>query len=177
MDWLHRQFVTLCRMAATQSIAVRSRPSTRIYVRCYLKAIRSQILATVLVCSLPATAASPASAESGAPIGGVTSADAAWIVAAIVVIGAAIGIGIYYGINHNRSLTGCAVSGTGGFELQNKGDRKTYALVGAVNAIKTGERIRVSGKRVKKTGGPIPQFLVEKVSKDFGPCPANPVTP
>jgi hypothetical protein len=138
---------------------------------------RNQILATVIACAMAVTATTPASAQSGTPIGGVTKSDAAWIVVAIAAIGAGIGIGIYYAVHHNHSLTGCAVSGANGLELQNKGDQQTYTLVGAVAAIKPGERIRVSGKRVKKTAGPTQQFLVEQLSKDYGACPANPATP
>ena len=65
----------------------------------------------------------------------------------------------------------------GGLELQNKSDKQTYALVGAVNAIKQGERIRVSGKRIKKTAGPTQQFLVEQLSREFGPCQAKSTMP
>jgi hypothetical protein len=142
-----------------------------------MKAGRNRILATVIACAMAVTATTPASAQSGTPIGGVTKSDAAWIVVAIAAIGAGIGIGIYYAVHHNHSLTGCAVSGANGLELQNKGDQQTYTLVGAVTAIKPGERIRVSGKRVKKTAGPTQQFLVEQLSKDYGACPANPATP
>ena len=138
---------------------------------------RNQILATVIACAMAVTATTPASAQSGTPIGGVTKSDAAWIVVAIAAIGAGIGIGIYYAVHHNHSLTGCAVSGANGLELQNKGDHHTYTLVGAVTASNPGERIRVSVKRVKKTAGPTQQFLVEQLSKDYGACPANPATP
>ena len=93
---------------------------------------------------------------------------------AVGAIGAGIGIGIYYAIHHNHNLTGCAVSGAEGLELVNKGDQQRYLLVGAASAIKPGERILVSGKTVKKSTGPTPQFLVERLSKDYGPCPVAP---
>jgi hypothetical protein len=50
----------------------------------------------------------------------------------------------------------------------------TYSLVGAVATIKPGDRVRVSGKKVKKSVGPTPQFLVDNLSKDYGACPATP---
>jgi hypothetical protein len=140
-----------------------------------MKAGRNEILATVIVCALALTATVPATAQSGTI--GISKSDVVWIGVAIGAIGAGIGIGIYYAVHHSHSLTGCAVSGANGLELKNKGDQQTYALVGAVNAIKPGERIRVSGKRVKKTPGPTPQFLVEQLAKDLGPCPAIPATP
>jgi hypothetical protein len=92
-----------------------------------------------------------------------TKSDVVWIGIAVGAVGAGIGIGIYYAVHHDHSLTGCAVSGASDIELQSQGDQQTYALAGAVNAIKPGERIRVSGKRVKKTAGPTPQFLVEQL--------------
>lgn len=142
-----------------------------------MKARRNLILATVIALAMAVTATAPASAQVSGPIGGVTKSDAAWIAVAIAAIGAGIGIGIYYAVHHNHSLTGCAVSGPNGLELQNRGDQKTYNLVGAVTAIKPGERIRVSGKPVKKSAGPNQQFLVEQLSKDYGACPATPATP
>ena len=142
-----------------------------------MNAGRSKMVAAAVACALALTATAPANAQSSTPIGGVTKSDAAWIVVAIAAIGAGIGIGVYYAFHHSHSLSGCAVSGTNGLELQNKGDQQTYALVGAVSAIKPGERIRVSGKKVKKPAGPPPQFLVEKLSKDYGACRENAATP
>jgi hypothetical protein len=142
-----------------------------------MNAGRNQILAAVIVCALAASTNAPASAQASTPIGGVTKSDAVWIGVALGAIGAGIGIGIYYAVHHNSSLTGCAVSGANGLELMNKGDQRTYALVGAVTVIKPGESIRVSGKRVKKSSGPAPQFLVEHLSRDYGACPANTATP
>jgi hypothetical protein len=142
-----------------------------------MKAGRNEILATVVACALTVTTTAPASAQSSTPIGGVTKSDVVWIGVAVAAIGAGVGVGIYYAVHHNHSLTGCAVSGANGLELQNKGDQQTYALVGAVTAIKPGDRVRVSGKRVKKSAGPAPQFLVEQLSKDYGSCPGKPATP
>jgi hypothetical protein len=138
-----------------------------------MKAGRNEILATVIVCALALTATAPANAQ----IGGVTSGDAIGIGIAVGAIGVGIGIGVYYAFHHGHSLTGCAVSGTNGLELQNKGDQQTYALVGEVAAIKPGDRVRVSGKKKKKPAGSTPHFLVERLSKDFGPCPGKPATP
>jgi len=137
-----------------------------------VKTGRNKILAKAVVCALLVTAATTPAVAS-IP----TQSDAVWIGIAVGAIGAGIGIGIYYAVHHNHHLTGCAVSGANGLELENKGDQQRYLLVGAVNAIKPGERIRVSGKRVKKMAGPTPQFLVEQLSKDFGPCPAKLLMP
>src|SRR5664279_893945 len=141
-----------------------------------MKAGRSEILATVIVCALALSTTAPATAQSGSQIG-ISKSQATWIIVGIGAIGAGIGVGVYYAVHHNHSLTGCAVSGANGLEIQNKGDQQTYALVGQVDAIKPGERIRVSGKRARKTAGPVPQFLVERLSKGFGPCLERHATP
>jgi hypothetical protein len=133
-----------------------------------MNAGRNKILAKAVVCALLVTAATKPAVAS-IP----TNTDVAWIGIAIGAIGAGIGVGIYYAVHHNRSLTGCAASGPNGLELENHGDQQTYSLVGAVSAIKPGDRIRVSGKKVKKSTGPSSQFLVEQLSKDFGPCSAK----
>jgi hypothetical protein len=133
-----------------------------------MNAGRNKILAKTVVCALLVTAATKPAVAS-IP----TNADVAWIGIAIGVIGAGIGVGIYYAVHHNHRLTGCAASMPNGLELENLGDQQRYSLVGAISAIKPGDRIRVSGKKVKKSSGPIPQFIVEQLSKDFGPCPAK----
>jgi len=139
-----------------------------------MKTARSKTLALALVCALSVTTIAPRNAQATTPIGGVTGGDAVAIGFAIAAISAGIGFGIYFAFHHGHSLTGCAVSGANGLQLKNKGDQITYSLVGAVGTIKPGDRIRVSGKRVKKSAGPAPQFLVDNVSKDYGACPARP---
>ena len=131
-----------------------------------------KILAMVAAYALLLAATATAQPQSGT-IGGVTGGDAVAIGVAIAVIGAGIGFGVFYAVHHGHSLDGCAVSGANGLELQNRGDQQTYALVGDTAGIKPGERIRISGKKEKKSGGVHPQFLVEKLNKDFGACKAQ----
>lgn len=45
---------------------------------------------------------------------------------------------------------------------------RKLSAIGDVAGIKPGSRVRVSGKKEKSSG--TAQFLVEKVSKDFGAC-------
>ena len=131
------------------------------------------LLAMVAACALLLTATATAQPQSGT-IGGVTGGDAVAIGVAIAVIGAGIGFGVFYAVHHGHSLDGCAVSGANGLELQNRGDQQTYALVGDTAGIKPGKRVRISGKKEKKSRGAHPQFLVEKLNKDFGACNAEP---
>jgi hypothetical protein len=86
---------------------------------------------------------------------------------------AAIGVGVYFAVKHNHSVTGCARSTADGITLTTESDKQTYALTGDVAGIKPGNRVRVSGKKSKPKSAGTAQFLVEKVSKDFGACTAS----
>ena len=132
-------------------------------------------LAKVLVCIL--VTASAATANSQSDTIGITKGQERWIVVGIAAIGAGIGLGVYFAIHHGHSIKGCAASGPGGLELQGRGDQPTYALVGGLGGIQSGERIRVSGKKAKTAAGASPQFIVEKLDKDYGACKALPGAP
>ena len=97
----------------------------------------------------------------------------------IAVIGAGIGIGIYYSIKHSHTLRGCAVTGPDGIELRNEGDQQTFKLLGITADIKAGDRVKIVDKKKKngKNDTSNRTFLVEKLSKDYGPCKAMPATP
>jgi hypothetical protein len=128
------------------------------------------LLAMVAACALLVTATDTAKAQIG-----VTKSQADWIVVGIAAIGAGIGLGIYFAVRpRGHSLTGCAGSGPDGPELVSENDQQTYALTGELAGIKSGERIRVSGKKEKKKASAPQQFLVEKLNKDFGACKAQP---
>jgi Na+-transporting NADH:ubiquinone oxidoreductase subunit NqrD len=103
---------------------------------------------------------------------GPTRGEVVLVVVGIAAVGALIGVGTYYGIKHNRTLTGCAASGPNGMELMAEGDHLNYTLMGDIAQIKAGERVRVSGKKRKHDSDSHP-FLVEKVKRDFGPCDAS----
>lgn len=138
------------------------------------------VFAKVAICALIATTSTVrALATRPHPENSIpTKSQADWIAVAVVAIGAAAGLAIYFAVRpHHQSLTGCAVSGGSGLELQNQGDQQTYALTGEVAAIKPGERIRVSGKKQKNSASATQQFLVEKLAKDYGSCTSAPAAP
>jgi hypothetical protein len=95
------------------------------------------------------------------------------IAAGIAAAGAAVGIGVYFALKHNHNLTGCALSSAEGMTLTSESDKETYALIGDVADIKSGDRVRISGKKGKPKSAGGRQFLVEKVSRHFGPCAAG----
>jgi hypothetical protein len=136
-----------------------------------MTATHRNILAMVAVCALLVSTAGTAKAQF------VTRTQADWIIVGIAASGAGIGAGVFYAFHHGHSINGCTLAGPNGLELQNRGDRQTYALMGEVADIKPGDRVRVSGKKKKKEAGAPQHFLVEKLSKDFGSCKAQPATP
>jgi hypothetical protein len=99
------------------------------------------------------------------------------IIVAAVAVGAAIGVGIYFLVRQPPSINGCTTSSADGLILQNEGDQQTYSLIGDTAGIKAGDRVKVSGKKKKKDPSGKREFLVEKVSKDYGSCKVVPATP
>jgi hypothetical protein len=89
---------------------------------------------------------------------------------AIGAVGIGIGFGLYYAIHASNNLSGCAVGAPDGLELRQKDNPQVWRLLGDTGAIKPGERIRVVGKRKKKSTGATRNFIVEKLAKDYGPC-------
>jgi hypothetical protein len=118
---------------------------------------------------LCATASLPASGQSGGRIG----PSGGEVAGAAIGIGAAIAVAIILPINHSHHIvTGCVASSASGLELQTS-DGKTYALEGDAATIKVGDKVKLHGAKIKKTKdstGP-GVFRVEKLTRDYGPCP------
>jgi hypothetical protein len=101
---------------------------------------------------------------------GATHGQIAGAVAGIAAGGALVGVLAYVAVKHSHTVTGCTQSGQNGLLLTSDSDKKTYLLVGEVTGIKGGERVRVSGKKGKEKSADPPELLVEKVTRDLGPC-------
>jgi hypothetical protein len=132
-------------------------------------ALRNEIT-TLLICTL--LLLSPRPAKASIP----TSGQVVLIFVGVAAIGAAIGVGIYFAVRRPPSIAGCTFSSANGLSLQNEGDQQTYTLIGDTANIKTGERIKISGKKKKHNAAGTRDFLVEKLTKDYGPCSAVPAT-
>ncbi len=129
--------------------------------------------AFMAICALLLSQQRPALAQRPQYVGGIPGATTGRVTAiALGIAGVTAGItfGIHAVVKHNHPVTGCARSGPDGLQLTNESDNHTYTLVGEVMSIKPGERVRVSGKKGKEKSAVTPQFLVEKVSRDLGPC-------
>jgi hypothetical protein len=134
-----------------------------------MKAVLRSFLALCAAFALALTSTHPASAQY------ITKSETAEAVGVVIGVGAAIGVGIYFAVHANHSVTGCTIAVAGGLQLQQ--DQQTWSLVGSIAAIKPGERIRVSGKKQKKIAGAPRPFLVEKLARDYGACAPKAPTP
>jgi hypothetical protein len=132
--------------------------------------LRYQV-AVVLMCASLLAAPVPVKAQKI-----VSNGEIAGAIVGIAAAGVAIGVGAYY-LLRKASITGCAVSNQNGLELRNESDRQTYMLIGDTGDIKAGERIRVKGKKKKKDSSAGRTFLVEKLTRNYGPCKALPARP
>jgi hypothetical protein len=121
------------------------------------------VISLLCVCLLPVN--TPAKADS-------LQTAATEIIVAIAATGVVVGVLIYYALSRPPSITGCAVTGLNGLELQNEGDGKTFQLLGITSDVKPGDRVRVRGKKksVAKNSSGNPTFLVDKLTKDYGAC-------
>ncbi len=78
--------------------------------------------------------------------------------------------------DHNdHTVRGCIYSDAEGFKLRTS-DAKIYTLEGGPGTLKAGDRVKLHGSKAKKAkaneaGQSV--FVVESLSKDYGPCPAN----
>jgi hypothetical protein len=95
----------------------------------------------------------------------VISAAVGVIAGTVIVV-----VAVVYFVRKTPSITGCASSTPDGLTLLNEGDRQTYVLTGDTSTIKSGDRIKVSGKKGKKNLPANRPFVVEKPAKDFGSC-------
>jgi hypothetical protein len=110
----------------------------------------------------------PAFSQTGLGGIGPSKGEVIGIVVGVAAALTVVGFLIYHETHKHPSITGCVASADG-LTLQNKKDKKVYALSGDSAALKAGERVTVKGKKVKNSSGK-PSFQVEKLTKDFGTC-------
>ncbi len=95
-----------------------------------------------------------------------------------VAVGAGIGlastaVAVHY--HNEHTFKGCVSTGPNGLQLLNDKDKNTYSLVGVTADIRAGEKVKLHGEKKeqkrKHKGDPVNrEFLVEKTTKDLGPC-------
>jgi len=99
--------------------------------------------------------------------------------AGIYATAAAVGGGIVVGaiilVEVNKShhtVKGCVSAGPNGVVVRNESDNENYDLVGVTANTKVGDRVKLHGSKDKKTKDSAANrtFVVEKVTRDYGPC-------
>jgi len=98
-------------------------------------------------------------------------------IAVAVVAGIAVGTVVIIAVHSSHhNIKGCAYSDKDGLHIKDGDTAKNFVLTGATPNIKVGDIVKVHGSKVKQTKGePGDQtFVVEKLSKDYGVCAAQP---
>jgi hypothetical protein len=120
----------------------------------------------VLIAVVSVALAAPARAESLETAG-------KQILAGIVVVSAALAVGVTLLILHEKhktsSITGCVSSGPGLINITDEKDKRIYKLSGDPVGVKVGDRMTLEGKR-RKEGGKTDVFQAHSVTRDFGAC-------
>jgi hypothetical protein len=94
-----------------------------------------------------------------------------------------IGVGVVGGIavgtivlvevhKSHHTVKGCVTAGPDGLEVHNEGDQKVYALTGITANVKPGDIVKLNGdkeKHQKDSAGDV-DFMIQKISRDYGPC-------
>jgi hypothetical protein len=80
--------------------------------------------------------------------------------------------------SHHR-IKGCVTAGPDGLEVHNDGDQKVYALTGITTGVKVGDIVKLNGNKEKhqKDSAGDEDFMIQKISRDYGPCQALPAPP
>ena len=134
---------------------------------------RAAIIAVLLITSLISTSCTTGYPAQQTSSGGIPGRGV--VIGVGIAATAFVGLSIYAVVEDHKkhTLQGCIVTGPNGPELHT--DSKTILLDGDIADLKMGDRLKVHGSHAKKTkdkSGP-DIFHVVKVTKNYGPCPAN----
>jgi anti-sigma-K factor RskA len=69
-----------------------------------------------------------------------------------------------------RTITGCVNSGESGMLVTDEKDKRVYVLSGNTAGVKPGERMSLTGRKIKANSGATLVWETKKISKDFGSC-------
>lgn len=129
----------------------------------YVSAVLMIVLSFVLC--MPAEAQS-----SSGTIGGVGTGTIVGVIVGVIAGVAVVAIvAIHY--SKKRTITGCVNSGGSGMTVTDEKDKQIYALSGNTTGIKSGDRMKLQGRKVKpKDSDKTLVWEAKKVTKDFGVC-------
>ncbi len=107
--------------------------------------------------------------QAYADIAYTNDGKAVGVIVAVVAVAAVASFGTYYAIHHGHNLTGC-ISGSGSaLTLKREGSQDTYVLGGQLEGIQSGDRVHLSGDKVKSASKE-KGFQVSKLVMDYGAC-------
>jgi hypothetical protein len=92
-------------------------------------------------------------------------------VAAVIVVGTVVLVEVH---KSHHTVKGCVTSGPDGLQVHNERDQKVYALTGLTANVKIGDIVKLNGnkeKNQKDSAGDV-DFMIQKMSRDYGPCSA-----
>jgi hypothetical protein len=119
------------------------------------------------VCLVLAVSAFPQSGGYGSI--GPSKGEVIGIIAGAAAVVGVTGYLIYRGSHMHASIQGCVTTDQNGLSLQNEKDKKTYALAGDSAALTAGQKVALSGKKMKDSTGKL-TFQVQKLTRDYGAC-------
>lgn len=129
-------------------------------------------LTTYLLCGATAPqTCQPSQSSNIGPSDGQVIAAAVGVVA-VIAVGTVVLVEVH---KSHHTVKGCVSTGPRGVEVTTVEDKpKTYVLDGETAKVKVGDLVRVHGDKIKKAKNSTEDqvFRVEKISKDYGPCPA-----
>ena len=98
--------------------------------------------------------------------------DGELIIVAVVAVAAAIVVVTVLVVKQakGRTITGCVNSGASGMLVTDEKDKRVYVLSGDTAGVKTGERMSLTGRKIKADSGATLVWETKKVSKDLGSC-------
>jgi hypothetical protein len=125
-------------------------------------------LSLVVCCGATNGGCNPSNEQIGPSKGEVVGVA----VAAVAVV--AVTAVVLVEVSHSHhTLKGCVFSGANGLELRTD-DNKIFTLSGTTNDIAPGNTVRLHGNRSKPPKGTVadPEFIIQKMQKNYGPCQA-----
>jgi hypothetical protein len=86
----------------------------------------------------------------------------------VIVIGTVVLVEVH---KSHHTIKGCVTAGPAGIQVIDTGNTRTYNVTGVTANVKVGDTVRLHGNKQKKIKGePAQNFVIEKLSKDYGPC-------
>jgi hypothetical protein len=93
-------------------------------------------------------------------------------VVAIVAVSAAVVVVTVLAITQarGRTITGCVKPGESGMLVTNERDKQVYVVSGDTEGVNPGERLSLTGKRIKSSSGTTLVWETKNIHKNFGSC-------